>query len=163
MSESQNKNRRPLYPKAKTFDEIYAAKKQREIENRPRFVATKISTWSTLAIVVALIIYQLLTVLTDNLALLPSTGEVLFMVSTLIFVGFIAVMTWRFLFLRIRDIVGSVLPSPRPLFVVLILVFVISLIGLIMLPYFGQANLLVATAVLVFNFVVSWVSVKGMS
>jgi hypothetical protein len=160
MSESKNKNHRSLYPKVKTFDEIYTARKQREIENRPRFVATKIGAWSTLGLAVALLSYIILAAFGGGLAAMPSTGEVLFTVSKFMFVGFVAVVILRSLFILIKNIVSRATPSPRLLCVILILVFVVSVVLLAILPYFNQVNILGIGTVMVFNFVVSWVVAK---
>lgn len=100
-----------LYPYPKSFDELEAERKLRELTRRPRLVSIKIGAWTTLSAVILLVAYQTCSHLI--VSSLSSAGTVIFGVFTSMLIGLAAVAAVFYLYSLINHLATKVLTYPR--------------------------------------------------
>lgn len=147
-----------LYPYPKSFDEIEAERKLRELKRRPRIISIKIGIWTTLSVVILLAAYQTCSHLI--VSGLSSAGTVIFGVFTSMLIGLAAVAAVFYLYSLINHLVTRVLTYPRVLSVILACIAIGICLALTTLIQQKHDTLLMILLVLVFNFALTSLAVE---
>lgn len=143
-----------LYPKPKSFDEVEAERKFREIGRRPRFVPAKISAWTTLGIAVVLAAQWL----GSNITIKPlaSVGDVLLGVTTSTLLILTTMVSLYYLYTLISTLIQKTPVSIAKFYTTLTLILVIAGFMLTLLAQYQLISVPTLTGVLLFNFLTTY-------
>lgn len=158
MPKLQGKELSDLYPKPKTYDQLKAEREQVQLAHKPRFIASKIASWSTAAILTALGVYSFITlIMNDHLS---SAGAVISGTSFSFLVCLVGMAVIFYLYTLINGLIPRTPLSSTVLYVALLIILVISG-ALMQLLVQSQFNIfLAAFAALSFNFLVTYFTVR---
>ena len=147
-----------LYPYPKSFDELEAERKLRELTRRPQLVSIKIGTWTTLSAAILLAAYQTCSHLI--VSGLSSAGTVIFGVFTSMLIGLAAVAAVFYLYSLTNHLAIRVLTYPHVLSVILACIAIGTCFTLTTLTQQKHDTLLMILLVLVFNFALTSLTVE---
>lgn len=157
MTKLAGKDLSSLYPTPKTFDEQRAERKRVEVALRPRHVPVKIAWWTTLGLAIAAAAYWLgAKIVSNNLS---SSGEVLFSVSSAIFLGLVVLAVAIYLYGSVNKSIARLPISSTLLFTILGIIIGVTGSLLISLVQQGYAGMVSIALVLGGHFVVSFLAV----
>ena len=163
MTNPRKKDLSSIYPRQKSYSEIEAERKSIMLQRRPRHAAAKISLWTTLFLVVAVVTYVLISnIITSNL---DSGGGVIFGVSVSILLLTIALGVMYYVCSLIAGVAQKLLANPVILYVILIIIAGIICLMIDVMTGAELLNVLTITGLMFLNaisvYIVARVMVKS--
>ena len=156
MPKLSGKDLSSLYPKPRSYDELEAERKKRELQRRPRFVALKISLWTAFGILLVPVTYWVVSHLV--VSSLSSPGQAISAASFSIFLILLAGAILIYLYSLINNLAARTLLSASGLHAVLISIVIIACSILMLLIQYRYANIVTILATLLASFLAAYLA-----